>query len=183
MAAKKFLIVKLLIVLAAAGGLAWWIAVGPAVNIDRTYDGVLWRSHDASLCAPVTVHVTGTMDRRTFSGDIVVEGADLEMTGVRAHMKNGHAFLDKVPHDYIDQPYLAAVLQTGRFSSFVLFVGEPDSATAARKASPSTHPTPISALPLKRITLRRKDCAIMLFLAKQAPRRTFLVRRGVCFAG
>ena len=129
MAAKKFLIVKLLIAMAAAGGLAWWIAVGPAVNIDRTYDGVLWRSHDASLCAPVTVHVTGTMDRRTFSGDIVVEGADLEMTGVRAHMKNGHAFLDKVPHDYIDQPYLAAVLQTGRFSSFVLFVGEPDSVT------------------------------------------------------
>ena len=63
MAAKKFLIVKLLIVLAAAGGLAWWIAVGPVVNIDRTYDGVLWRSHDASLCAPVTVQRSSTSQR------------------------------------------------------------------------------------------------------------------------
>ena len=111
------------------GGLLWWSAAGPAVEIERTYTGVLWRNGDEGLCREVTVRVSGVMDRRTFSGDIRVEELGLETTGVRVRLDNGHAFLDTAPHDYLDEPYLASVLEEGDFAAMTFFVAEPVHAT------------------------------------------------------
>ena len=131
MAAKnrKVRNIALAVLVAAIGaGLAWWITVGPTVEVKRTCSGILWRNHDNSFCQEVKVTVRGKMNHRTFWGDIAVEGTELNVTGVRADMENGHAYLDRAGHfDFSEAPYLAAVLQEGRFSSLVLFVGEVDS--------------------------------------------------------
>lgn len=47
---RKVRNIALAVLVAAIGaGLAWWITVGPTVEVERTCNGILWRNHDDSF--------------------------------------------------------------------------------------------------------------------------------------